>query len=94
MNIQEIKERLVKKAVRLSPGGFKPAYTETESWLGKVYLFREEEEENIERLSNYVVRACPDQTSKGITVVGNRIVKDLSAMASKRNDGSRKTKQR
>src|ERR1700761_9826351 len=44
MNIQEIKERLVRKAVRLSPGGFKPAYTENESWLGKVYLFKEDED--------------------------------------------------
>jgi hypothetical protein len=43
MNIAEIKKRLAKPATRFSAGGFRPSHSETESWLGRVFLFRADE---------------------------------------------------
>jgi hypothetical protein len=39
MNIKEIQEKLAKKAVEFETGGFKPANTADESWIGRVYLY-------------------------------------------------------
>jgi len=44
MEIQEIKQRLARPAVKLIAGGFRPADTGEESWLGNVFLFRPDEE--------------------------------------------------
>ncbi len=44
MTIEEIKSRLAKKAVEFETGGFKPTYSVTESWIGKVYLYAQDEE--------------------------------------------------
>lgn len=44
MEIQEIKQRLARPAVKLIAGGFRPAGTDEESWLGNVFLFRPDEE--------------------------------------------------
>ena len=41
--IDRIKKQIVRQAVSLTPGGFRPANTANESWIGKVYLFKEEE---------------------------------------------------
>ncbi|KPW94996.1 hypothetical protein ALO79_200059 [Pseudomonas syringae pv. castaneae] len=43
MDIQEIKQRLARPAVKLIAGGFRPTGTDEESWLGKVFLFRPDE---------------------------------------------------
>lgn len=42
--IEEIKRQIVKQAVKLNVGGFKPTNSMTESWIGKVYLYGLEEE--------------------------------------------------
>lgn len=44
MDIQEIRSRLVKPATRFIVGGFRPTHGVEESWLGKVFLFRPDEE--------------------------------------------------
>ena len=44
MDIQEIQRRLAKPALQLIPGGFRPSGSDEESWLGRVFLFREDEE--------------------------------------------------
>ncbi|NMZ31314.1 hypothetical protein HBO40_27105 [Pseudomonas protegens] len=44
MDIQEIQRRLAKPALQLIPGGFRPSGSDEESWLGQVFLFREDEE--------------------------------------------------
>lgn len=41
--IDEIKRRLVKKATGFTAGGFKPTNSATESWIGRVYLYKEDE---------------------------------------------------
>jgi hypothetical protein len=43
MDTQQIKQQLVRPAVKFSAGGFRPAGTDEESWLGNVFLFRPEE---------------------------------------------------
>lgn len=43
MDIQEIKNRLTKRATGLSIGGFKPTYSGNESWIGRVAFFKEDE---------------------------------------------------
>lgn len=44
MDIQSIQDRLAKPALKLTAGGFRPSHSDEESWLGRVFLFREEEE--------------------------------------------------
>jgi hypothetical protein len=44
MGIQEIKRLLVRPATKLIAGGFRPTHQNDESWLGKVFLFRPDEE--------------------------------------------------
>ncbi|MBW8287958.1 DUF1963 domain-containing protein [Chromobacterium subtsugae] len=39
MDIEQIKTLLAKPIAKLTAGGFRPTYQETESWLGKVSLF-------------------------------------------------------
>lgn len=41
--IDEIKRILVKKATGFTAGGFKPTNSATESWIGRVYLYKEDE---------------------------------------------------
>lgn len=41
--IDEIKKMLVKKATGFTTGGFKPTNSDTESWIGRVYLYKEDE---------------------------------------------------
>lgn len=43
MNIEEIKQVIGKKAISYTVGGFRPSFDLSESWLGKVDLFDEEE---------------------------------------------------
>ncbi|MBC3882613.1 DUF1963 domain-containing protein [Undibacterium sp. LX40W] len=43
MEIAEIKKQLAKPATKFSAGGFRPTHSEDESWLGQVFLFREDE---------------------------------------------------
>ncbi|MBS1660424.1 MAG: DUF1963 domain-containing protein [Bacteroidetes bacterium] len=43
MDMLEIKNRLVKKATGLSTGGFKPTYSDKESWIGRIAYYREDE---------------------------------------------------
>lgn len=43
MEIQEIKQRLARPALKLIAGGFRPTGTDEESWLGNVFLFRPDE---------------------------------------------------
>jgi len=42
-DIQQIKRKLAKPATRLFAGGFRPTNADDESWLGRVFFFREEE---------------------------------------------------
>jgi len=44
MNEEEIKQQLRRSATKLTPGGFRPTDEDTESWLGKVFLFAPEED--------------------------------------------------
>jgi len=44
MDIQDLQRRLAKPALQLIPGGFRPTHSDEESWLGRVFLFREDEE--------------------------------------------------
>ena len=41
--IEEIKRQVVKQALELEPGGFRPTNSLTESWIGRVYLYKENE---------------------------------------------------
>lgn len=41
--IDEIKKILVKRATGFTTGGFKPTNSYTESWIGRVYLYKEDE---------------------------------------------------
>lgn len=41
--IDKIKKILVKKATGFTTGGFKPTNSDTESWIGRVYLYKEDE---------------------------------------------------
>ena len=43
MDIQDLKQRLARPALKLITGGFLPAGTDEESWLGNVFLFRADE---------------------------------------------------
>ena len=42
--IKNIKKQIVRKATEFITGGFKPTNSISESWIGKVYLFKEDEE--------------------------------------------------
>ncbi|CAN5434163.1 YwqG family protein [soil metagenome] len=42
--IENIKKQIVRKATEFITGGFKPTNSISESWIGKVYLFKEDEE--------------------------------------------------
>lgn len=42
--IEDIKKQIVKQATELITGGFKPTNSISESWIGKVYLYKEDEE--------------------------------------------------
>lgn len=42
--IEEIKKRIAKPATVFSTGGFRPTSSVTESWIGRVYLCREDED--------------------------------------------------
>ena len=44
MTIEEIQEQLARPATRLSTGGFKPSNQIDECWLGRVFLYAEDEE--------------------------------------------------
>lgn len=44
MDIQEVKRLLVRPATTLIAGGFRPTDKKEESWFGKVFLFRPDEE--------------------------------------------------
>lgn len=41
--IDEIKKMIVKKAVIFTTGDVEPTYSNTESWIGRVYLYKEDE---------------------------------------------------
>jgi len=41
--IEIIKSQIVKQGTIFQTGGFKPAYSISESWIGKIYLFKEDE---------------------------------------------------
>jgi len=43
MNLEEIRERASKKASKLTAGGFRPTGDDKESWLGRVFLYRDDE---------------------------------------------------
>lgn len=43
MDIQLIKQRLARPAVKFVAGGFRPSGTDEESWLGNVFVFRPDE---------------------------------------------------
>ena len=42
--IVEIKKQLVKRATGFTTGGFKPTNSDTKCWIGRVYLYREDED--------------------------------------------------
>ncbi len=42
--IENIKKQIVRKATGFITGGFKPTNSDSESWIGKVYLYKEDEE--------------------------------------------------
>ena len=42
--IENIKKQIVRKATEFIAGGFKPTNSNSESWIGKVYLFKKDEE--------------------------------------------------
>ena len=42
--IEKIKEQIVRQAIELKTGGFKPSNSMNESWIGKVYLYKVDEE--------------------------------------------------
>lgn len=44
MDIQDIKRQLAKPATRFEAGGFRPTDSLQESWLGKVFLYRPDEQ--------------------------------------------------
>jgi hypothetical protein len=44
MTVQEVKNKLAKQAVEFSTGGFKPTNTDKENWIGRVYLYKQDEE--------------------------------------------------
>lgn len=62
--IQIIKNRLAKKATEFIAGGFKPTNSITESWIGRVYLYLENEEipfDNNGELMLPLFQLCLDQ---------------------------------
>lgn len=42
--IESIKNRAVKQAIRFNTGGIRPSNSMSESWIGKIYLYKQEEE--------------------------------------------------
>ena len=92
MTVEEIKNKLSKKAVEFSTGGFKPANTDKESWIGRVYLYKQNETiplDNVGDLMFPLFQLCltdlpfiPDALSKTkvITVfIAKNFPKDLAA---------------
>ena len=64
--IEEIKKQLVKRATGFITGGFRPTNSNTENWIGQVYLYRENEDIPIDDngkamlpLLQYVLKGCP-----------------------------------
>lgn len=55
MNIQEIKNKILKPTTKFSTGGFRPQNIIEESWIGKVFLFRENEEIPIDEKGNLML---------------------------------------
>ncbi len=55
MNIEEIKNKISKSVTKFSTGGFRPQNTIEESWIGKVFLFRENEEIPIDEKGNLML---------------------------------------
>lgn len=43
MEIEQIQQKLQRSATKFTAGGFRPTNELTESWMGKVFLFREDE---------------------------------------------------
>lgn len=52
MDIQEIKTKLAKKATGFTTGGFKPTNSASESWIGGVYLYGENENIPVDEKGN------------------------------------------
>lgn len=50
--IEEIKKQLVKRATGFITGGFRPTNSNTENWIGQVYLYRENEDIPIAIITN------------------------------------------
>ncbi|RKE55912.1 DUF1963 domain-containing protein [Sphingobacterium detergens] len=42
--VEKIKQQIVRKAIEFKTGGFRPTNSISESWIGKVYLYKEDEE--------------------------------------------------
>ncbi len=42
--VNKIKQQIVRKAIEFKTGGFRPTNSISESWIGKVYLYKEDEE--------------------------------------------------
>ncbi len=55
MTVEQIKEHLSKRATIFETGGFRPKYTENESWIGKVYLYKPEESIPLEEDSQLMI---------------------------------------
>lgn len=55
MTIQEVKNRLAKRAVTFSTRGFKPANTNRESWIGRVYLYKPQEQIPLDKDGNLML---------------------------------------
>jgi len=63
-DIQKIKKILAKKATQLIAGGFKPENSATESWIGRVYLYHQDEEIPLDNNGNLMLplfQLCFDQ---------------------------------
>lgn len=90
--IVSIKQRLAKKATKLLTGGFRPTNADTESWIGKVFLYKENEEipkDNNGNLMLPLLQICLDglpyipealAETKVLTIfVANELPMDLAA---------------
>lgn len=53
--IENIKKHIVKKATVFQTGGFKPTNSISESWIGKVYLFKDNEEIPLDKNGNKMI---------------------------------------
>ncbi|SHL06920.1 DUF1963 domain-containing protein [Flavobacterium chilense] len=63
-DIQNIKIKLAKKATEFITGGFKPENSITESWIGRVYLYHQDEEIPLDNNGNQMLplfQLCFDQ---------------------------------